>query len=152
QGRQLGERVLLHQLEVRPGGRDHRAHAGETINEPELVRRDHHLAHEGRAGRPVQLHLIPYGQRPVVGAGSSFGLPSCFFDVERAKELNQWTTILAASRMGLPTTPAPAWWYRGRSAGSPLSTRPAWSTSRPTASSTSSRPGRHSCCSPRPRA
>ena len=47
--------------------------------------------------------------------------------------------------------PAPAWWCRARSAGSPPSAPRAWSISRPTASSTSSRPGRRSCCSRRAR-
>ena len=63
QRRDLGQRIFLHQRRVRPGGGDHGAHAVETTGKPELVRRDHHLAHERRAGRPMQFHPAPLPPR-----------------------------------------------------------------------------------------
>ena len=44
--RDLGERVVFHQLCVRLGRGRHGAHAVDAVDEAELVRRDHDLAHE----------------------------------------------------------------------------------------------------------
>ena len=56
QRRQPALRIFLHQLDVRLRAGDHGAHGLDAIGKPAFMRRNHHLAHIGRARRPVQQH------------------------------------------------------------------------------------------------
>ena len=62
--RYFRQRIVLHQFSVRLGHRRHGAHAIDASNEAALVRDDHHLAHERRARRPVQLHAMSLPSSP----------------------------------------------------------------------------------------
>ena len=73
QRRNLPQRVLAHQFEMRRRPAHHRAHRLDPIRQPEFVRDDHHLAHIGRARRPVQLSSCHVLHRPSVASSAATG-------------------------------------------------------------------------------
>ena len=58
----FAQRVVRQQRRIWRVHGDHGAHAIEPLDQAALVGKDHHLAHERRAGRPMQLHhRAPFG-------------------------------------------------------------------------------------------